>query len=500
MDSLTGAGSEDGREVPRSYLVACPGLVMPNWDLTLPLDPGLPEPLYLQLVRAIVARIQNGSLKSGDPIPGTRALAEQLGIHRNTVLAAFRELVAEGWIVTRVGDGTFVSGELPQRGPAAEPARREPTPQATQPIPAPRFQVQTGLPDGRLIPTDAFARAYRWALRMVNRDGTPPHPQGSLRLRLALIDMLAYSRGLRAEPDRLLVAPGGGAALALAAECLLAAGDLVAVESPGPPSSWEILRKRGVELAAVAVDAQGLDTEDLGRLCATRKVRAVFTTPQRQYPTTVPMGRERRERLLELAAQHGFLILEYDHDTEFQFDGVPPLPLASCDGAPVVFLGALSRLFAPGMRLGLIHGPGGLVRQLAAAREASDLPGDPVLEWAIVDLLESGELLRHLNRTRRVYQARRDHLAGELRRVFDGVLDFDLPAGGMAFWLRGTGNTNLDAWSIAAAAEGIRFRPARAFDLKARETSAARLAFGAHDEAELSEVVRRLRASQPGPG
>ena len=467
---------------------------MPLWDLAIPLDPALPEPLYLQLVSGLIARIEGGSLKPGDPIPGTRALAEKLGIHRNTVLAAFRELVAEGWIETKVGDGTFVSPSPPLS--KAKPRAPGRTPSAT-PSP-PRVQALTGFPDGRLIPTDAFARAYRWALRRVNREGVAQDPFGPLRLRLALVDMLAYSRGLRAEPESLMVTPGGGAALSLVADALLAPGDTVAVESPGSPASWDILLKRGVRLQAVPVDAQGLDTAALDRICGGGNIRAVFTTPQRQYPTTVPLARERRTELLGLARRHGFLILEYDHDTEFQFEGAPPLPLATKDGNSVVFLGALTKILAPGMRLGLIHGPADLLQHIASARQTADLPGDPVLEWAIVDLLESGELLRHLNRTRRIYHARLDHLAAQLALAFGDTLACAPPSGGMALWLQATGSADMDAWAAAAASEGVNLRPAKAFDLEKRSSSAARLAFGAHDECELTDLVRRLEVCRPG--
>jgi GntR family transcriptional regulator/MocR family aminotransferase len=468
---------------------------MPLWDLAIPLDPTRSEPLYLQLVSGLIARIQGGSLKPGDPIPGTRALAENLGIHRNTVLAAFRELVAEGWIETKVGDGTFVSATPPL--PNATPRRGVPKPAAAARTPIPREQALTGFPDGRLIPTDAFARAYRWALRRVNREGVAPDPFGPLRLRLALVDMLSYSRGLRAEPESLMVTPGGGAALSLVADALLAPGDTVVVESPGSPASWDILSKRGIHLRSVPVDAQGLDTEALARICGGAKVRAVFATPQRQYPTTVPLSRDRRTELLGLARRHGFLILEYDHDTEFQFEGTPPLPLATQDPDSVVFLGALTKILAPGMRLGLIHGPSGLLQRIAEVRQVVDLPGDPVLEWAIVDLLESGELLRHLNRTRRIYRARLDHLAAELASTFGDALTCALPTGGMALWLQAAGSTDMDAWATAAAGEGVHLRPAKAFDLEKRSFPAARLAFGAHDEGELSDLVRRLKACRP---
>ncbi len=474
---------------------------MPLWDLSIPLDPALSEPLYLQLVSGLITRIQGGSLKPGDPIPGTRALAEQLGIHRNTVLAAFRELVAEGWIETKVGDGTFVSLTPPLAKPLLRAPQQSSSPQPPSVAPLPRFQAQTGLPDGRLIPAGAFARAYRWALRMVNRDGAPPDPYGPLRLRLALVDMLAYSRGLRSEPESLMVTPGGGAALGLVADALLSPGDEVVVESPGYPVGWDVLRKRGVNLSAVPVDDQGLDTKALEQICGERNVRAVFATPQRQYPTTVPMAQTRRMELLNLARRHGFLILEYDHDTEFQFEGVPPLPLASENQGSVVFIGALSKIFAPGMRLGLIHGPAALIHRIASARESADLPGDPVLEWAIVDLLESGELLRHLNRTRRIYQARRDHLAAQLTQTFGDIFTFTPPSGGMALWLRASGDTDMDAWSKEAARQGVMLRSSSAFDLGKRACSAARLAFGAHDERELTDLVQRLKLCQPSrPG
>lgn len=466
----------------------------PLWDLHIPLDPELPKPLYLQLVEGIISRIQGGSLKPGDSLPGTRALAEHLGIHRNTVLAAFRELVAEGWIDTKVGEGTFVSLTPPITQTTRAPVKRAKTwpPAATPPSP---FRVQTGLPDGRLIPTDAFARAYRWALRMVNRDSAPQDAFGTLRLRLALLDMLAYSRGLHSEPESLMVTPGGGAAMRLVADALLQPGDMVAVETPGAPASWDVLRRRGITLTGIGVDSEGMDTAALEEACQAKPIRAVFTTPQRQYPTTVPMSRGRREALLALAKKHGFLILEYDHDTEFQFDGVPPLPLASQEGASVIFVGALSKILAPGMRLGLIHGPQDLMLRIATSRESSDLPGDPVLEWAIIDLLESGELLRHLNRTRRVYHARRDHLAKELRKTFGDDLSFSMPSGGMALWLHTSENMDVDGWSSRAEKEGVFFRPAKAFDLAKKSAPAARLAFGAHDEGELSEVVRRLKSS-----
>jgi GntR family transcriptional regulator/MocR family aminotransferase len=487
-----------------SYWNIHPGLTMPLWDLSIPLDPTLSEPLYLQLVSGLITRIQGGSLKPGDPIPGTRALAEQLGIHRNTVLAAFRELVAEGWIETKVGDGTFVSHSPPLSNTLPRAPRRSTQGQSSVALSAPanpltpltRLQAQTGLPDGRLIPAGAFARAYRWALRMVNRDGAPPDPYGPLRLRMALVDMLAYSRGLRSEPDSLIVTPGGGAALGLAADALLSPGDEVVVESPGFPAGWDILRKRGVSLSAVPVDEQGLDTGALAQICSKRSIRAVFTTPQRQYPTTVTMAPTRRMELLDLANRYGFLILEYDHDTEFQFEGVPPLPLASENQGSVVFVGALSKIFAPGMRLGLIHGPADLIHRIALAREIADLPGDPVLEWAIVDLLESGELLRHLNRTRRIYQARRDHLASQLIHAFGDTLSFALPSGGMALWLRALASTDMDAWSMEAARQGVILRPSKFFELEKNAAPAARLAFGAHDEGELTDLVQRLKACQ----
>ncbi len=469
---------------------------MPLWDLHLPLDPSRPEPLYLQVVEGIAARIRSGALQPGAPLPGSRALSEQWGIHRNTVLAAFRELVAEGWIETKVGGGTTVSLSPPlahdTRTPAQRPAAR---PQAV--TPSKPFRVQTGLPDGRLIPTDAFARAYRWALRMVNRDGGPSDVLGPLRLRLALVEMLAYSRGLRADTESLMITPGGSTALSLVAQALLEPGDEVAVETPGYPAGWDVLRRHGATLSAVAVDEEGLNTEALDQLCRQKPIRAVFTTPQRQYPTTVPMGPGRREALMSLAKRHGFLILEYDHDTEFQFDGRPPLPLASQGEVPVVFVGSLSKLLAPGMRLGLIHAPRDLMRRLAGSREGLDLPGDPVLEWAVIDLLESGELLRHLNRTRRVYQARRDHLVSELEAAFPTGLSCKVPSGGMALWLKTPGGLDVDEWSSRAEREGVIFRSARSFDLTKRFAPAARLAFGAHDEGELSEVVRRLKQCYP---
>ncbi len=357
------------------------------------------------------------------------------------------------------------------------------------------LRVATGNPDPRLLPGAALARAYRRALT-VNPKGTLAldDPQGHPALREALARMLRATRGVPATPERLVVTRGGQLPLALVAHALLGPGDAVAVEALGARDAWEACARAGARCLPVPVDEGGMDVETLERLAAAERLRAVLVSPARQYPTAVALAPERRARLLSLAARHRLAVLETDHDAEFQFDGAAPPPLAAEDQAGVVVLvGSLSKVFSPGLRLGYVHAPAPLVAELRSARDALDRHGDPALERAMAELLEDGEIARHLNRMHPVYRLRRDALARALRADLGEVLTFAPPAGGLALWATVRGGVDVDAWARRALERGVAFQAGRQFAFDGRPVQALRLGFSAHAEEELAEVARRLR-------
>jgi GntR family transcriptional regulator / MocR family aminotransferase len=248
----------------------------------------------------------------------------------------------------------------------------------------------------------------------------------------------------------------------------------------------------------VPVDAGGLDVEALGAKVRTDGIRAVYVTPHHQYPTTVTLAPARRLALLDLARRERLLVLEDDYDNEFHYEGRPVAPLAASDTAGVVvYVGTLSKVLAPGLRIGFMAGPADALERLVAHRHVLDRQGDLAVEAAVADLFEDGDAQRHVWRTRRTYGARRDALAAALAAELAGALTFSLPRGGMALWCRTARGIDADRWGAAALERGVAVQVGRTFAFDGRARPFLRLGFGRHDERELREAVRRLAAALP---
>lgn len=472
-------------------------------------------PIFVQISDLLRAEIQRGRLRPGDRLPGTRALAEQLGVGRNTVVAAYDELAAEGWLITRAAGGSFVSRELPEQKARrySKPARALAAPWRT----GFDFEVRTldrpaqtnpkilalfaGVPDLRLFPTALLARAYRRALQgagRANLDYSPPF--GEPRLRAALARIVASTRGLSVGADQVLVTHGSQMALDLVARTLVRPGDRVAVEQIGYRPAWAALQQAGARLFFLPVDGQGADIDALERILAAGSLRAVCLTPHHHYPTTVALSIGRRLRLLDLAAKHRFAIIEDDYDHEFHYDGRPLASLASGDRAGVVVhIGTLAKVLAPGLRLGFVAAPRALIETLGAVRFHVDRHGDTVTERAVAELIEDGEVARHARRMRRVYHARRDALVASLERHLGSALRFEVPAGGMALWVEASPEIDTRAWLARAPSHGVDFTLGSSYVAPDMSRSKARhyrqflrLGFARYDERELETAAVRL--------
>jgi len=481
---------------------------MLNWELlTIALDPRRDSPMFVQLSEALANDIRTGRLKPGDALPGTRVLASRLRVHRNTIIAGYKELMAQGLLQARRGGGTFVAdGALStlqdlDRAPPASRARTyavapppRPLPLIFPPDPRTALILYRAAPDVRLFPTSALARAFRDALRRHGRSLLNyGDPRGHEDLRRGLSTMLAYSRGLSVEPGDLMVTRGSQQAIDLVARALLSPGDVVAVEALGNPGTWTALRLTGAELKPLPIDDEGLEVGALVALLKTHQVRAVYVTPHHQFPTNTVMSAARRKRLAALSLEHGFAIIEDDYDHEFHYEGRPEPPIAADpDGANVLYLGSLSKILAPGLRVGFVVAPAPLMERLVALRLASDMQGDAAVEYAIAKLFEDGELLRHLRRMRTLYARRRDALAAALGRRLGSALSFRVPSGGMALWVRVADGIEIAPWEEAGRKLGVLFRGAGMLDFAGRDLRFLRLGFTYHDEEELTEAALRM--------
>ncbi len=440
--------------------------------------------MFVQVAAAISDDIRRGVLRGGDRLPSTRTLAAQFTVNRNTIVAAYDELVAQGWVATRGPRGTFVCDTLPLR--AVPASHRVPF----GPVDA-RYHLSVGIPDTRLLPSAMLSRAYRRALRSrAGRAGLDyGDPRGALRLRGALAAMLRAQRGIPADVENILITRGSQMALDLAARLLVRPGDTVAVEQLGYRPAWRAFEEAGARLVPVALDASGLVVDALPEA-----PRCVHVTPHHQYPTMVLLSPARRIALLQRAQRDRFAIIEDDYDHEFHFEGRPVAPLAAADrGGNVIYLGTLSKILAPGLRVGFIAASERTIESLARLSTTTDRQGDQVLEYAIAELIEDGELQRHARKMRRIYESRRDALASALARELGGVLSFQLPAGGITVWARVADGVKLEAWRDRALARGVAFATAREFALDGRPRPFVRLAYSRYDEAELGDAIRRMR-------
>jgi GntR family transcriptional regulator/MocR family aminotransferase len=484
-----------------------------SWTLALDLDRTPGRSLAQQIAGALSADIQRGRLRPGDRLPGSRTLAGLLNVHRQTVVTAIDDLVAEGWLVCRKASGTFVADGVPD----APATRRRDSDRSRRPSPSrfalelasaplaelprnagPRALLMSGTrPDVRLFPADLIGRYYRRSVgAFAGQLLSYNDPAGLPRLREQFASMLSVTRGLAIDSASIMVTRGSQMALALLARALIRPGDAVAVEQPGYRPAWEAFRVAGAEVLPVHVDDRGLDVRALGHLIARRRIRAVYVTPHHQFPTTVTLSGPRRLELLDLAARERFAVIEDDYDHEFHYGGKPVLPMASIDRTGVVaYVGTLSKVLAPGVRLGFVAAPSDLIEQLIAYRSFVDLQGDHVLESAIAQMLEDGLIQRHVRKMRRVYRARLDTLAAALRQHLGDFLTFHEPSGGTAIWVRTRSSRMMVQWERAARDRGVVFDAGGAFMLNGAPAPGARLGFACLTQDELGRAVKALAAA-----
>ncbi|GAB4354859.1 MAG: PLP-dependent aminotransferase family protein [Gammaproteobacteria bacterium] len=388
-------------------------------------------PLHRQIYRAVRGAILDGDLREGTRLPATRRLAAALGVSRNTVLQAFEQLTAEGFLNSRVGSGTHVASPLPGTGcppdrsglqrlrrPGASPrwsryAERigQLAPPEHSPSPPPRYDFRYGR-------VDADERLLKLWQRLVSRAAERypvdyGNPQGTLELRQSLATYLR-SRGCRCEPRQILVTNGSQQALDLIARLLINENDHVALEDPGYLGARNAFLSAGAQLRGVPVDDEGLQVDRIPPKC-----RLTYVTPSHQFPTGAVLSLRRRLALLEWAQQSDGWIIEDDYDGEYRYEGLPIESVQGLDDSGrTLYVGTFSKILFPAARLGYIVLPEALVARFAAAKWWTDRH-TPVLEQlALADLINSGEFQRHLRRMRKRYAEQRAALIEALTREF----------------------------------------------------------------------------------
>jgi GntR family transcriptional regulator/MocR family aminotransferase len=370
-------------------------------DLHLDLDTGGGRRFALE--RALREAVRSGRLAPQARLPSTRVLATELSLARNTVAAAYEQLIAEGYLAARTGSGTTVVG-LPER-PAAFPP---PTP-----TPAPRYDLRPGSPDVATFPVDAWVRATRRALASAPTSTFDYcDPQGRIELRNALAEYLGRARGVLADPQHILICSGYVQALALLAKLV---NGPIATEDPGLAFHRDVIRHAGADVLSLPVDDQGAHTDQLG-IGGLATVRAAVLTPAHQYPTGVTLHPARRRAAVAWAAADQGLLIEDDYDGEFRYDKQPVGALQGMAPDNVVYIGTAAKTLSPALRLAWMVLPEQLVEPIAQAKRLTDLHTETIGQLALAELITSHTYDRHIRACRLQYRRRRDLLIERLGR------------------------------------------------------------------------------------
>lgn len=463
--------------------------------------------IYMQISNQLINAIQRGVLPFGIKLPGTRALSIILNVHRNTIVAAYDELFAQGWVESLPNKGTFVIGknqEIPFQIKDFEKNNLEHYPKSTG------FSFKTsnildnpfeysdceyifndGVPDIRLTQIDHHSRIYSSILKRKAHKIGQYNQDGSEFFKKNLSQFLNLSRGLPISKNNLLITRSTEMSIYIVSEILLSAGDVVLVGELSYFSVNMIFQKAGVNIQSISIDDEGINVEEVRAACKKQKIRMLYLTPHHHYPTTVTLSAKRRLELLNLANEFGFIILEDDYDYDFHYDKSPILPLASADtNGMVIYIGSFGKSLVPGFRTGFIVAPENLMIEMRKYLGIIDRQGDVLMEHVLGEMIAEGEINRYLKKSLKTYQERRDYFVSLLEQNLGEYIDFQKPSGGLAVWMKWKIPVNLMQLSRNCAQNNL-FIP-KTLLYQNKNLTAMRLGFGNLNLTEMDKSVEIL--------
>jgi GntR family transcriptional regulator / MocR family aminotransferase len=464
-----------------------------------------------QIYHALRAAILDGRLRAGEALPPTRELARRLQVSRNTVSVAYDRLVGEGFLVTRIGAGTYISDHF---GAAASPARQAttqellPHPRWNVPYPrwnavghAPaggvRYNFRVGLPDLALFPFETWRRLVAHELRLsAVRTAAYGDPSGHSGLRAAIARHVSVSRAVKADADAVTVTAGAQQAIDLIARVLLGPGDCAAVEEPGYPPVRLLLQSLGARVCPVPVDSQGIVVEAIPR-----DARLIYVSPAHQFPLGMPMSLGRRMELLQWAAAQDAAIIEDDYDSEFRFGGRPIETLYGLDTrGRVLYVGTFSKTMLPAIRLGFLIAPKSLQPAVRVAKYAADWFSPLATQAALARFIDEGLLARHIRKMRAEYERRHDRVRHVLAAQGGWLQPIESGAG-LHLTALLTDGQELSLADVLERTDdsGVVVSPLAAFYANQPAQSGLVLGYGAIQLAKIDDGLRLLRSVLTAP-
>jgi GntR family transcriptional regulator / MocR family aminotransferase len=473
-------------------------------------DRNATRPLHKQIYDGYRAMIVGRSLRAGQQIPSTRALASELKISRIPVLTAYAQLLAEGYFEARVGAGTFVCSSLPElltpsesRTSQSPMARSTSRPVSKRVSLVPRYESVSwlrGLGAFSVSQPDYNEFPFQIWSRLVMRSCRNPHPSalhyagpmGSEQLREAICRYLRTARAVRCDPEQIMIVSGSQQALEISARVLLDPQSPVWIEEPGYWLTRQVLSAAGCRLVPVPVDTEGIDVAAGIKL--SRKARAAYVAPSHQYPLGATMSASRRLQLLDWAEGAGSWIIEDDYDSEYRYGSMPIASLQGLDRSDrVIYMGTFSKTLFPSLRIGYVVIPRDLVDRFAAIRNAMDLGPAHLYQAVLTDFINEGHFARHIRRMRLLYSEHRLALVDSIGNEFGSTLKILGAEAGMHLAVilpKGFRDTEI---AHRAARDKLWLAPLSPSYLGTASRQGFILGFGSTPAAEMPRAVRRLR-------
>lgn len=480
--------------------------------LLMHLDRESSVPAYLQIRDRIVALVDEGALRPGDRLPTSRALAESIGVHRSTVVRAYDEIRALGYLESRSGSYTTVrrrarppaisvrgtgQGLIDWNELTGRPVRRAhelaSTARAAE-LPEGVIDFERLAADPKLAPVEALRRCLRRVLHLEGPstlDYTDPGGWGPLR---EMISLRMRAHGVAVTSDEIVVTNGAQQALDLALRLLTRPGDRIVVEAPTYSVAHALLRLHGVDAIEITMRDDGMDLDALEAALARTEVKLVYTMPNFHNPTGVTTGQAHRERLLALCEQRRVPILEDGFEEEMKYFGRAVLPIKSIDARGVVlYVGTFSKVVFPGLRVGWIAAPRGAIKLLTSIQHASCLAVSTLAQAAAERFCRRGELEAYLRRVHRIYRRRMQTMLEGLERFVPAGVRWTRPSGGYTVWLTlpSPGGSE-GVWCERLARAGVRVAPGSRFFGAPPARAHLRLSVACVAEEEILEGCRRL--------
>lgn len=475
------------------------------------IDRKAPKPFHTQIYDAYRSAVIDGSLRPGQRIPSSRELASELGLSREPVINAYAQLLAEGYLESRVGSGTRISKALPDRFSSTRPAARLAVTSVAARKVARRI---SGLPQFERpawmrghgaftvgqIAADHFPNDIWWKLVARHSRNLNPatldygDPMGSKRLRELLATYLRTARSVRCDSQQIIIVSGSQQAIEIAGCVLLDPGSPVWVEEPGYTFARNALTLLGCRLVPIPVDSEGLNVAVGIERC--RNACAAMVTPSHQFPLGATMSAARRLQLLEWAAKTNSWIIEDDFDSEFRYESPPISSLHGLDASGrVIYVGTFSKVLFPALRLGYLVAPPDMMERFLAVRRAMDL-GPPTFHQEVVaDFIEEGHFARHIRRMRVLYDERRRALVEALRSDFGPGVRIVGDEAGLQLVLAAPAGTPDREIAERAARQGIWLWPLSTTYLSQARQPGFILGFGNISAEKIPSAVRKLRLS-----